>query len=179
MNWADAQHYCREKYTDLATIESMDDISRLKPDFSYTWAWIGLKDDPESWKGDLGNDSNSWRWSTTGETSKTGYQSWDVNEPNSKKANENCVLMANDGKWRDANCQFSLSFVCYTGEKRFDFMDIIYWPTDRMHLFTDEFKGKCHSSRTEALQRLWLFSLINTLIFLKKTNIFEAKIISS
>ncbi|XP_041799008.1 C-type mannose receptor 2-like [Chelmon rostratus] len=114
VNWADAQHYCREKYTDLATIESMDDISRLKPDFSYTWAWIGLKDDPESWKGDLGNDSNSWRWSTTGETSKTGYQSWDVNEPNSKKANENCVLMANDGKWRDANCQFSLSFVCYT-----------------------------------------------------------------
>ncbi|KAK5600364.1 hypothetical protein CRENBAI_025247 [Crenichthys baileyi] len=75
MPWYDAQQYCREHYTDLATFESMDDI-RLEPPFSYSRAWIGLWDDPKSWKYNMGNESNSWRWSATGETSKTGYQKW-------------------------------------------------------------------------------------------------------
>nr|XP_046254510.1 macrophage mannose receptor 1-like [Scatophagus argus] len=114
MTWNDAQHYCRVNYTDLATIESMDDISRLKPDFSYSWAWIGLKDDPKSWNKVMGNDANSWRWSATGETSKTDYQNWDVHEPNNLYANESCVLMGSDGEWSDAKCQSLRSFVCYT-----------------------------------------------------------------
>ncbi|XP_078027324.1 C-type lectin lectoxin-Enh4-like [Epinephelus lanceolatus] len=73
MTWAAAQRYCRTKYTDLATIESMDDIDRLQPTFSYSWAWIGLIDDPISWKGTMGSDTNSWRWSATeiNQTDKT------------------------------------------------------------------------------------------------------------
>ncbi|CAG6013921.1 unnamed protein product [Menidia menidia] len=60
MSWTEARQFCREKYTDLATFDSMDDISRLKADFSYSWAWIGLWDDPENWKTSMGNDTNSW-----------------------------------------------------------------------------------------------------------------------
>ncbi|KAM8734720.1 C-type mannose receptor 2-like isoform 1-T1 [Acanthopagrus schlegelii] len=114
MTWSDAQHYCREKYTDLATFEGMDDISRLKPDFSYSWAWIGLEDDPESWKGVMGNDTNSWRWSATGKTSKTGYINWDGGDPNSGRGKENCVIMGSTGGWHDVSCQSLRSFVCYT-----------------------------------------------------------------
>uniref|UniRef100_A0A3Q3N6P3 C-type lectin domain-containing protein n=1 Tax=Labrus bergylta TaxID=56723 RepID=A0A3Q3N6P3_9LABR len=62
MNWADAQQYCREKYIDLATIESKVDNNRLKG-IEPSEAWIGLHDDPLSWKGIGGNERNSWRWS--------------------------------------------------------------------------------------------------------------------
>uniref|UniRef100_A0A3B4TNI4 C-type lectin domain-containing protein n=1 Tax=Seriola dumerili TaxID=41447 RepID=A0A3B4TNI4_SERDU len=66
MNWNEAQRYCRENYTDLVTIESADDLTRLnRPSLGTLWSWIGLTDDPKSWKGVMGNDSNSWRWSAT------------------------------------------------------------------------------------------------------------------
>ncbi|TDH11367.1 hypothetical protein EPR50_G00060130 [Perca flavescens] len=112
-NWTDAQLYCRGKYSDLATIVSMDDISRLKPAFTYSWAWIGMADDPKSWRDSMGNDSNSWRSSATGETSKTGYQNWAVSNPSDTNANEMCVEMYPDGTWNDAPCGLLKSFVCY------------------------------------------------------------------
>ncbi|XP_051812417.1 C-type mannose receptor 2-like [Acanthochromis polyacanthus] len=112
MTWHGAQQYCREKYTDLATIESMDDINRLKADFSYSWAWIGLKDDPKSWK-TLTNDTNSWRWSATGETSKTTFNNWKRNEPNRNNGNESCVQIRTGGLWSDKNCEILQPSVCY------------------------------------------------------------------
>ena len=124
MNWTDAQQYCRDKYTDLATIESMDDISRLKADFSYSWAWIGLSDDPKSWKTSMGIDSNSWRWSTTGETSKTGFQMWDSTQPDYKLGKETCGVIDDRGRWFDWDCSATKYFICYNGKSCF--IELIY-----------------------------------------------------
>uniref|UniRef100_A0A3P9IAB5 C-type lectin domain-containing protein n=1 Tax=Oryzias latipes TaxID=8090 RepID=A0A3P9IAB5_ORYLA len=104
LNWSEAQLYCREKYTDLATFDSLDDLNRLKANFSYSWAWIGLHDDPAAWKTSMGNKSNSWRWSATGQTSITGYQSWDSYSPDYYLAKDTCVTMIVGGLWNDDVC---------------------------------------------------------------------------
>uniref|UniRef100_A0A3B5QEZ9 C-type lectin domain-containing protein n=1 Tax=Xiphophorus maculatus TaxID=8083 RepID=A0A3B5QEZ9_XIPMA len=113
VTWPKAQQFCREHYTDLATFESLDDIKRLQPNISYSWAWIGLWDDPNAWQTAMGNKSNSWRWSATGETSKTGYRPWGTGDPNFKNSGEMCVSMANAGYWYDANCEMKREFICY------------------------------------------------------------------
>uniref|UniRef100_A0A8C6TPZ0 C-type lectin domain-containing protein n=1 Tax=Neogobius melanostomus TaxID=47308 RepID=A0A8C6TPZ0_9GOBI len=104
--WAEAQRYCRDHYTDLATVSSLEEAARLEGWGNRTGpAWIGLYDDPASWKGEMTNDSNSWRWSATGTTSPGGYQPWA----------KDCVLLRFDGVWMDSNCSSPLPFVCYTG----------------------------------------------------------------
>ncbi|XP_016403792.1 macrophage mannose receptor 1-like [Sinocyclocheilus rhinocerous] len=53
--WTEAQRYCRQNYTDLATIDNMEEMNRLINTVNESYndsAWIGLYD-----------DVNSWRWS--------------------------------------------------------------------------------------------------------------------
>ena len=120
LSWADAQQYCRDKYTDLATIVSTDDIRRLnRPNTDSSPAWIGLSDHPKSWKGVMGNDPNSWRWSVTGNTSTTGYHNWGSTLINNAGGNQDCALVEKTGQWNDFSCLTERRFVCYTGETRF------------------------------------------------------------
>uniref|UniRef100_UPI003AAAD5AF C-type mannose receptor 2-like n=1 Tax=Centroberyx gerrardi TaxID=166262 RepID=UPI003AAAD5AF len=103
MNWTDAQRYCRVKHADLATVENTEDTSRLNR-FEFgdaSMAWIGLTDDPKSWKQIMGKDENSWRWSASGETSRTSYLNWNPIQPNNKYGNQNCVYLYRDGTWND------------------------------------------------------------------------------
>ncbi|KAG7474447.1 hypothetical protein JOB18_009006 [Solea senegalensis] len=114
MTWFQAQNYCREHYTDLATFDSYDDTSMREPTLSYKAAWIGLFDDPKSWKENLGNESNSWRWSVSGEAGKTTFEAWASGEPSFTNGSESCVVVNPDGTWGDATCAGAYAFVCYT-----------------------------------------------------------------
>ncbi|XP_049920223.1 L-selectin-like [Epinephelus moara] len=105
-NWTEAQSYCREKYTDLATVDNMEDVRTLiNMEDTSRQAWIGLYD-----------DVNSWRWSLS-DTSfyKDGeaeFRRWRAGEPNNNEGNEHCTEMDEDGLWNDIPCSYSLKVVC-------------------------------------------------------------------
>uniref|UniRef100_A0A8C9YJY4 C-type lectin domain-containing protein n=1 Tax=Sander lucioperca TaxID=283035 RepID=A0A8C9YJY4_SANLU len=52
MTWAEAQSYCREKFTDLATVNNQDDNNMLLSVLQgpTKCAWIGLHDKMKTWK---------------------------------------------------------------------------------------------------------------------------------
>ncbi|KAI3375694.1 hypothetical protein L3Q82_004000 [Scortum barcoo] len=56
--WDEAQSYCRETHTDLATVFDMTDMKRLRDSTKNDGnAWIGLYNEPEKGKGE-------WHWSS-------------------------------------------------------------------------------------------------------------------
>uniref|UniRef100_A0A674NPX4 C-type lectin domain-containing protein n=1 Tax=Takifugu rubripes TaxID=31033 RepID=A0A674NPX4_TAKRU len=87
LTWEGAQQYCRENFQDLATFESMDDVNSITE--LYDWSWIGLHEYSKSWK-TMSKDINSWRWSLTGEGSRTGYYKWMDSEPDNHMLMEHC-----------------------------------------------------------------------------------------
>ncbi|XP_052353462.1 macrophage mannose receptor 1-like isoform X1 [Oncorhynchus keta] len=100
--WTEAQRFCREKYTDLATIENMEDMKRLinTVDSGYNGsAWIGLQ------KGE-------WQWSLADRDYSQGYVNWEATEPNNAGGKEDCVFMRRSGQWNDAPCNFQHFFIC-------------------------------------------------------------------
>uniref|UniRef100_A0A3B3ZW41 C-type lectin domain-containing protein n=1 Tax=Periophthalmus magnuspinnatus TaxID=409849 RepID=A0A3B3ZW41_9GOBI len=99
MSWTDAQLYCREKYTDLVTIESEKDTSRL-PTVS-TRVWIGLSDHPDDWK-----------WS---DGSTSTYRNWN-NLRDNFNSTEHCALLFPSTTWADANCNSKYPFICQEGK---------------------------------------------------------------
>ncbi|XP_071195964.1 C-type mannose receptor 2-like isoform X1 [Salvelinus alpinus] len=101
--WTEAQRYCRQNYTDLASIDDMADMNKLNNTVE-AWsltepAWIGLC-------------NTSWRWSP-GDTKLESEGFWDKSksQPNNGN-NEFCVWMQN-GLWHDENCGKQHNFVCY------------------------------------------------------------------
>uniref|UniRef100_A0A3B3SI87 C-type lectin domain-containing protein n=1 Tax=Paramormyrops kingsleyae TaxID=1676925 RepID=A0A3B3SI87_9TELE len=108
LTWTDAQAYCRENYTDLATIDNMEEMKRLTEsvDTGYTGeAWIGLK------KG------TSWRWQWSSGEGDTGYTNWETAATYNQNNGYNCVGMKDNGRWNNIDCSTQMKtgyFICYT-----------------------------------------------------------------
>lgn len=106
MKWGDAQRYCREKHTDLVTIQSLDHreiLSRIALASNTTQRfWIGLKN----------SKVQSWRWSSGDTPGIAHYANW-ASLPSSSP---NCGALRADGKWLNLFCNTALPFVCQTGE---------------------------------------------------------------
>ncbi|XP_038587259.1 C-type mannose receptor 2-like isoform X2 [Micropterus salmoides] len=112
LNWTEAQSFCRQVYTDLATIENTTDVSAvLRTTPSYTGkAWIGLYGD-------------NWRWSLSDSSfygeGETEFRNWAPGYPYNPYGQQNCVLLRSQyyytGMWQSYFCTYQLRFVCYNG----------------------------------------------------------------
>ena len=81
--WTEAQRYCREKYTDLATVDNMEDMNRLMA--------AGKGYSGEAWLGLVRANRGSWQWSTG--SRDIPYTNWAPTEPNDIDGTENCVVI--------------------------------------------------------------------------------------
>uniref|UniRef100_A0A3B3T955 C-type lectin domain-containing protein n=1 Tax=Paramormyrops kingsleyae TaxID=1676925 RepID=A0A3B3T955_9TELE len=113
LTWTEAQAYCRANYTDLATIDNMEEMKRLSESVGsdYTGeAWIGLK------------NGTLWRWHWSSAEGETGYTNWNSSQPDNWGNIEHCTDFNGNGAWNDLSCSSTqpLYFVCYTGETTAD-----------------------------------------------------------
>uniref|UniRef100_A0A8C2IRH4 C-type lectin domain-containing protein n=1 Tax=Cyprinus carpio TaxID=7962 RepID=A0A8C2IRH4_CYPCA len=106
--WTEAQRYCRQNYTDLATIDNMEEMNRLIKTVRGTYygsTWIGLYD-----------EMNSWRWSLDNAALGGGFKSWYVQQPVNSGGRSLCVYMSYyQGTWSEGFCSSAFRFVCYDG----------------------------------------------------------------
>ncbi|XP_060722922.1 putative C-type lectin domain family 20 member A isoform X2 [Tachysurus vachellii] len=109
--WSDAQAYCRATYTDLAIIDSNDNMVRLqngaqRQQFSSS-AWIGLY-----------NPINSWHRNYE----RVGTMRWKLGAPDNSGGHQECGAIKPVG-WVDVVCTRSNPSVCfddsYTGNQRY------------------------------------------------------------
>uniref|UniRef100_A0A3B3I8V2 C-type lectin domain-containing protein n=1 Tax=Oryzias latipes TaxID=8090 RepID=A0A3B3I8V2_ORYLA len=106
-NWTEAQSYCREKFTDLATVDNMDDVNILMN--------MGLPTTLVPWIG-LYYDGGTWQWSMTDKDffkqDGANYRYWYPGEPISGWNNVQCVYMYANGLWNDAPCDWLIKPMC-------------------------------------------------------------------
>ncbi|XP_029291082.1 macrophage mannose receptor 1-like isoform X2 [Cottoperca gobio] len=109
-NMTEAQSYCREKYTDLATVHNMEDVNTLNDTVD-----LSRMKDPLTWIG-LYNDRDSWRWSLSDRSfyrpGETEFRLWTLGQPNNYKKQQHCTFINPSGRWWDVSCEGSRLSIC-------------------------------------------------------------------
>ncbi|XP_063042954.1 C-type mannose receptor 2-like [Engraulis encrasicolus] len=101
-NWADAQRYCRDKYTDLASVRNQAANDKI-----YTDILSGLAYNPFPWIGLF----REWEWS---DGSSSSFRNWASGQPSYYSSSHSpCVVMRSSGLWNDESCDSRRYFVCY------------------------------------------------------------------
>ncbi|XP_051816688.1 macrophage mannose receptor 1-like [Acanthochromis polyacanthus] len=95
--WLDAQSYCRQHYTDLASVRSQAENDQIWTMTEGQQCWIGL------YRG-------QWKWS---DGTPMSFRQW--NPQRTGGVNSPCSL-AHQGKWEASICSRTLFFVCYLGD---------------------------------------------------------------
>ncbi|XP_030635248.1 C-type mannose receptor 2-like [Chanos chanos] len=119
-NWTEAQTYCREHYTDLATINNKEDIDELIKSVDINNDDIQLQQG-HVWIGLQRGDSEKWLWSLE-ETKffrngEMEFENWVERSPDTKGQNEDCVEMTHHGDWNAQDCEKTSAFMCYDERK--------------------------------------------------------------
>ncbi|XP_041926707.1 C-type lectin lectoxin-Phi1-like [Alosa sapidissima] len=109
-NWTEAQQYCREEFTDLATIDNMTEMEKVNHTIHEVSAENGNR---AAWIG-LFKQNDAWKWS---DGSNSSFRKWNTGEPNNGDGKEFCTKILNpSGAWNDAGCDHRSHFICYEGE---------------------------------------------------------------
>ncbi|XP_073726428.1 C-type mannose receptor 2-like [Misgurnus anguillicaudatus] len=99
--WYDAQSYCRQHYTDLASIRSQNEYDQVALLKDYDYTWIGLV-------------RNAWTWSD-GTNANDSLIPWMSGHPYiSGQANQPCGAIGPDGMIVDQLCSEALPFICWS-----------------------------------------------------------------
>ncbi|XP_037614188.1 macrophage mannose receptor 1-like [Sebastes umbrosus] len=99
MTWPQAQNYCREHHTDLASgLQQIEDEEFKKEETqSNKSLWIGLFND-------------TWKWS---DESNFSFRNWDLESFEDEEVNKKCAMAMSDGKWSSDDCNNTKPFFCY------------------------------------------------------------------
>ena len=99
MTWTEAQSFCREHYTDLASVRNEAENQKVQElALKGGYVWIGLFRD-------------SWKWS---DGRDYAFTYWTDGEPDG--FTETCVLarFGNSGLWIDWFCDSKAETICYS-----------------------------------------------------------------
>ncbi|XP_006810206.2 C-type mannose receptor 2-like, partial [Neolamprologus brichardi] len=98
-SWTQAQNYCRQHHTDLAS--GLDQI--------YSEEFKTLQNSKELW---ISLFRDSWRWS---DGSNFSFRYWDMDSFNDGLNNRTCAttLLERSGRWSSAGCDQRKPFFCY------------------------------------------------------------------
>ena len=101
--WSGASRVCASQKASLATIHSIDENEAVFNFLVYSTrksAWIGLHD--------MGIFAGQ-QWA---DDSPVNFVRWDSGQPDSNLGQQACVLMANNGFWRDNDCYALRPYIC-------------------------------------------------------------------
>ncbi|KAM3596295.1 uncharacterized protein V6R79_011835 [Siganus canaliculatus] len=105
-SWSNARGYCRQRYTDLATVDSPEDTDTLLSLLQGVTGsvWIGLYDDLKSWRWLMGNVYFN---------TASNYSSWANGHPHTLVSKQSCTVIHRGGVWTSRLCSSKFPFVCY------------------------------------------------------------------
>ncbi|XP_049338888.1 uncharacterized protein LOC111194360 [Astyanax mexicanus] len=98
MNAFAARQYCRQNFTDLASVRNQLENQQIFNLAGGEAIWIGL-----------------YRTRLWSDQSNSIYENWKSGEPNNMNGNEHCttVWFYYSGMWNDSPCNYAYPFVCY------------------------------------------------------------------
>ncbi|KAL2078890.1 hypothetical protein ACEWY4_024634 [Coilia grayii] len=131
-NWTDAQRYCRENHTDLASVRNQTENTQIQntinqtPNTTDNYVWIGLFRD-------------AWEWS---DGSSSSFRHWGPGEPNYGSSNQHefCAEMKPSGLWNGVQCNSKRKCICYEGKS--------LGPFHHTHTHTHTHTAHTHSTHT-------------------------------
>ncbi|XP_052395951.1 C-type mannose receptor 2-like isoform X2 [Carassius gibelio] len=98
-NWTEAQKYCRESHTDLASVRNQTENEEIQNMLTGNQVWIGLH--------------RLWVWSDNSTSTFTHWKPGFNNIRNNRNSVCTSVVISDEGQWTDEECSEKHPFVCY------------------------------------------------------------------